>query len=132
MQISFAVVIGLLATSISAIPTRHQQSSEEHVTVQFTNDLTGASASASIQISGRGLKISHLLKDTNIDSHGKIVASSIQMTKIVQGVHCYMTDHHDKNIADITDTHTFSDLDGNPNAAKPIRIEKAHILCKWK
>ncbi|PGH33347.1 hypothetical protein GX50_03824 [[Emmonsia] crescens] len=127
MQISFAVVIGLLASSISAIPTSHRSSHK--VTVQLINDSTGASGSASIPLNHKKKDISHLFGHTNIASHGRILASSVQLTKIVQGGFCTIWDAHHRVIANLNDRDTFDDLDGNPDAAEPIHLNGATIAC---
>ncbi|EEQ90376.1 hypothetical protein RJZ56_001965 [Blastomyces dermatitidis] len=129
MQISFAVVLGLLATSISATPTRRSTQRSHSVRVQLTNDLTGRSGSKMIPLDNKPRDVVELFGDTHVVSHGHLLASSVQLTKIARGGYCTIKDQHDALIADINYRDTFEDLDDDRDEAKPRDMRGTVITC---
>ncbi|OJD26590.1 hypothetical protein ACJ73_02029 [Blastomyces percursus] len=129
MQISFAVVLGLLATSISATPTPRRTRGSHSVRVQLTNDLTGCWGSKVIPLDNKPRDVVELFGDTRVVSHGQLLASSVQLTKIARGGYCSIKDQHGALIADINHRDTFEDLDGDRDEAKPRDMRGTVITC---
>ncbi|KLJ08707.1 hypothetical protein EMPG_15861 [Blastomyces silverae] len=129
MQISFAVVLGLLATSISATPTPRVTRAHHNVRVQLTNDLTGRSGSKTIPLDNQARDVVELFGDTRVVSHGQLLASSVQLTKIARGASCTIKDQQNALIAEINYRDTFEDLDGDRTEAKPRDMRGTVITC---
>ncbi|PGH02576.1 hypothetical protein GX51_04603 [Blastomyces parvus] len=129
MQISFAVALGLLATSISATPTPITARSSHSVRVQLTNDLTGRWGSVMVPLDNQRRDVVELFGKTRVYSHGALLASSVQLTKIARGGYCTIKDQHGSLIADIDDRDTFEDLDGDRSEAKPVDMKGTVITC---
>ncbi|OJD13211.1 hypothetical protein AJ78_06303 [Emergomyces pasteurianus Ep9510] len=130
MHISFAVIVGLLATSISAIPTPQISNRDSrHVLVQITNDMTGASGTVELPLDGQKKPVADLFGNTNIASGGQILATSVQFTKIIQGGTCIFVDGVDTVFAHINDRQTFDDLDGDRSTARPVDLRGTFIKC---
>ncbi|KAH7108754.1 hypothetical protein B0J11DRAFT_543750 [Dendryphion nanum] len=58
------------------------------ITISVTNDLTGRNAVTTIPANGRFQNISSLFKNSAIDEHGRILASSAQLVGFVENVFC--------------------------------------------
>ncbi|PGH15566.1 hypothetical protein AJ79_02348 [Helicocarpus griseus UAMH5409] len=131
MHSSLALVFGLLATSISAIPTGSIDTRQNHeVVFQLSNDKSGANGSKPIALDHEPKGVIELFKDTPVFVDGTVYATSAQLTKIVAGAHCTIQkDSH--VIAEVNDRATYADLDGNPKQAIPVNLGGAFISC-WK
>ncbi|KAK2787939.1 hypothetical protein FQN52_004352 [Onygenales sp. PD_12] len=131
MHSSLALVFGLLATSISALPTAPIITARDvtHVTVQLTNDQTGLSSSKAIPLDYVKRPIIEVFAGTPIITEGDAFASSTQLTDFVADVRCEFVGIYDDVLVELTDRATFADLDGNPDAATPITLKNYRIAC---
>ncbi|PGH32297.1 hypothetical protein GX50_04892 [[Emmonsia] crescens] len=129
MQIFSTIVIGLLTTSISAIPIRSKSS--DAFAVLFENQFTGAAALVNIIPESSPSLIIALLEDTKMGLFREIVATRVELLSDNDGgAYCIITNEDGDIIADINSANTISDLDDNPNAIEPVPITFHHIVCE--
>ena len=124
MKSSFAVLVGLFAATISAAPAITTT-----VTVQLTNDLTGASGTTTVVADGTERSISSLFGNSGIAVNGQVLATSAQLTAFPQGVFCIIQ-NAGQNVGIFNFKKTFADLDGNPDAAIPQNLSGAILNCQ--
>ncbi|KAK2799922.1 hypothetical protein FQN50_008315 [Emmonsiellopsis sp. PD_5] len=130
MHSSIALVFGLLATSISALPTAPITARDAtQVTLQLTNDQTGLSGSKPIPLDYVKRPIVEVFAGTPIVANGDALASSTQLTDFVADVRCSFVAPNDDVLVELTDRVTFADLDGNPDTATPISLKDVRITC---
>ncbi|OAX83671.1 hypothetical protein ACJ72_01960 [Emergomyces africanus] len=125
MQISFAVVLGLLTTSISAIQIPRANNFLA-VAVQLTNSFTGNSATLPIPLDGIARGISNLFGDTPVAEGGKVLASSATLVKL--GGICTISDPSGI-IAVLSDQSPFANL-SDGTTGEPRDLSEAYIVCK--
>jgi hypothetical protein len=123
MKSTFAAVLAVCAAAASAAPTYPT------VTVQFSNDQTGANANVPVITDGTPYAVSTLFAGTAVDINGRIIATSAQLTQFVQGTFCVVK-AGDTVIGNLNTDKTFADLDGNPNAAIPTDLTGTVLICE--
>lgn len=130
MKTTFAIIAGLLATSISAAPSiKKARQTFNVVTVQLSNDQSGANAAVTIAADGAPRSIDDLFGNTAVGSNGaNVIATSTQLTAFQQDTACTIT-LNGAIIANLNAQQTFVDLDGNPNALTPINLDGGVLTC---
>ena len=130
MKTTLAVILGLLATSISAAPSmKKARQTFSLVTVQLANDQSGANAAVTIAADGTARSIDDLFGNSAVGSNGaNVFASSAQLTAFQQDTACTIT-LNGAVIANLNPQQTFVDLDGNPNALTPIDLDGGVLTC---
>jgi hypothetical protein len=124
MKFTIAAVFAVFATSILAAPATFPT-----VTIQFSNDQTGANADVKVTANGNPNAVSTLFAGTSINKGGRIIATSAQLTQFVQGTFCVVKAGNTV-IANLNTDKTFADLDGNHNAAIPTDVTNDVIICE--
>ncbi|KAJ5184039.1 hypothetical protein N7492_001655 [Penicillium capsulatum] len=123
---SVVAICAFLAASISAAPLETRHASQ--VTVALSNDQSGAYAGVPFAADHTDRSILSLFGSTSVGSSGSVIATSIQLTQFPTNINCVLkTDWI--TLAILTPEKTFADLDGNPDAAKPVDLSHAVINC---
>lgn len=127
MKSTFAAVLALFAAAASAAPAIIARD-YPIVTIQFSNDQSGANADVQIVANGQQNAVSTLFAGTSIDINGQIIATSAQLVQFVSGTSCVVGNGL-TGIADLSADHTYGDLDGNPNTSVPTNVSGDVIVC---
>ncbi|EED15886.1 conserved hypothetical protein [Talaromyces stipitatus ATCC 10500] len=132
MKFSIASSLTLLATSVAALPSGFvARQSYDNITFTIINDQTGAQAAATVLIDGIPNGFQDLFGSSPLASNGKILATSTQLIAFPQGVDCAITNSAQAVVGHLTPSHTWLDLDGNPNAAIPVDVSGDSITCSF-
>ena len=126
---SFAAALALFAAVASAAPTIIARDFPT-VTIQLSNDQSGANAAVPIVTDGTPTLIGSVFAGTSVDVNGEIIATSAQLTQFVQGTFCVIENFAGTVVAKLNTDSTFADLDGNPNAAVPTDVTGLAIICE--
>ena len=121
MKSAIIATISFLAAFVTANPTAPT------VTLQLANDLSGANANKVILANGQRYTIADLFAQTAVDVDGQILVNSAQLVAHPPHVGCEIA--KDRLIAYFTQDRTTADLDGNNEAAIPIRLNDAYVSC---
>lgn len=131
MKTSFAITLALLTTTITALPTTltPRQTIFPKISISVINDLTGASAVATVVADGTVFPILTLFGGSRIDIDGIVTASSAQLIAFVDNVFCSF--NKDDLIIPINGKNfVFADLDGNKEVAVPINLNAFTFQCQ--
>ncbi|OGM49325.1 hypothetical protein ABOM_003586 [Aspergillus bombycis] len=117
------LALGLMATTSSVIasPTDVQS-----VTVQLSNEQSGANANVDIPTDGNQRSIQSLWGHTDVTVKGVVTASSAQFNKFQQTSHCKIVQQPDVN-AELNAQQTWVSL----NQGKLVQLSHGHIRC-WE
>ncbi|KAE8420228.1 hypothetical protein BDV36DRAFT_293361 [Aspergillus pseudocaelatus] len=99
----------LLTTSASATPFFYDWS--DSVTLQLSNDWSGANAKASVATDGKAHPIQELFDDSDLEKDGKIYATSAQLTEFHHNTICRVLQHDPSVEVTLDDKNTWSFLD---------------------
>jgi hypothetical protein len=104
------------------------------VTIQLSNDLTGANADAKLLADGTFYAIADLFDRTPIninDTSGeaRIIVSSAQLTQFPEGVFCIIKDDNMSRVSVLNFMSTFTDLAKAPNG-QLLDVTEAHVNCQ--
>ncbi|KAE8382497.1 hypothetical protein BDV26DRAFT_253653 [Aspergillus bertholletiae] len=112
MKVTNAVslLFTLLTTSASATPPFFHDWTES-VTIQLSNDWSGANAKASVATDGKLNQIKDLFSDTDLEKDGKIFATSVQLIKFHKDTVCRVVQHDPHVQVSLDDQTTWSFLD---------------------
>jgi hypothetical protein len=130
----FSVIssLALLATSVVALPSGFEaRQSPNEITFTIINDQSGAQAAATIPIDGTTWGFESLFGTSSLASNGQILATSSQLIAFPQGVDCIIFQSAKAVVGHLTPSHTYLDLDGNPNAAIPVDVLGDGITCSF-
>ena len=130
MKTSFAA-LSLFAASALAAPAAlsNRQTIFPKISVSVINDLTGASAVATVVADGTVFPILTLFGGSAIDDHGVVTGSSAQLVAFVDNVFCSF--NKDDLIIPINGRNfVFADLDGNKDVAVPVGINDFTFQCQ--
>lgn len=130
----FSVIssLALLATSVAALPSGFvARQSPNEITFTITNDQSGAQAAATVPIDGSVATFENLFGASALASNGQILASSSQLIAFPQGVDCIIFRSARDVVGHLVPSHTYLDLDGNPNAAVPVDVTGDSITCSF-
>ncbi|KAE8156853.1 hypothetical protein BDV40DRAFT_67311 [Aspergillus tamarii] len=105
---SVGLLFAFLTTSASATPFFYGWS--DSVTLQLSNDWSGANAKASVATDGKPHSIQELFGDSDLEKDGKIFATSAQLTKFHQNI-CRVLQRDPRIEVTLDDKHTWSFLD---------------------
>ncbi|KAF2799798.1 hypothetical protein K505DRAFT_332263 [Melanomma pulvis-pyrius CBS 109.77] len=131
MKPSFATTLALLTTGITALPATltPRQTIFPKISISVINDLTGASAVATVVADGTVFPILTLFGGSRIDIDGIVTASSAQLIAFVDNVFCSF--NKDDLIIPINGKNfVFADLDGNKEVAAPINLNAFTFQCQ--
>ncbi|OGM45352.1 hypothetical protein ABOM_005557 [Aspergillus bombycis] len=106
---TLCLLFTVLATSASATPFYYGWS--ESVTVQLSNDWSGANAKAHVATDGRPHPIQELFDGSDIEKDGKIFATSAQLTKFHHNTVCRVLQSDPRVDVTLDDKNTWSFLD---------------------
>ena len=107
----------------------HNYNNSSNLTVQLSNDKTGATGSATIQANGVDQSVVALFGNTPVGAGNHVVASSAQLTNFPQGVFCIIK-QGETPVGILNFKKTFADLDGNPDVATPVNLDGAVLNCQ--
>ncbi|KAE8355682.1 hypothetical protein BDV28DRAFT_145870 [Aspergillus coremiiformis] len=127
MKTTFAVIVSLLAASISAAPLDARGPSQ--VTLALSNDQTGANAGVTFAADGTDRSIKTLYGSTSVGTSGSVLASSAQLTAFPQTISCVIK-NNGAQITTLTAQNTFVDLNGNPASNAPINLDNGTVNCR--
>lgn len=130
----FSVIssLALLATSVVALPNGFvARQNPNEITFTIINDQSGAQAAATIPIDGSTRGFESLFGTSRLASNGQILATSSQLIAFPQGVDCVINDSTQGVVGYLSPSHTYIDLDGNPNAAIPVDVSGDSITCSF-
>jgi hypothetical protein len=138
MKTTFAILSALFAASTTLAapagghqtPPSYAPSTSQTATVSFINDQTGANAPIVAPLDGTVISISGALISTPLGASGTVLASSAQFIQFPQGAACAITAADGQIITNLNDQKTFADLDGNPDAAVPVNLTGATLICE--
>ena len=124
------LAFGLIAaTTVSAVPTPAGPTFAD-LTFSLTNDLTGANAKATLPGNGRDIPFEDLFLGTAIAPDNQIYATSIQFVTLPPNVFSACVFAIDGRTVVINDKKTFGDIDGNPYAAIPQKLNGITVNCQ--
>jgi hypothetical protein len=127
---SISLVIGVLTVFASAAPTSFTRARQfDEVTVQLSNDLSGANAEVSIYADGTDEAIQNLFGSTVIAKGGKVLATSAQLVKFSNEVFCIIK-KDERPIGVFNFRTTFAELDHKNGTAIPINLQGAVLNCQ--
>jgi hypothetical protein len=100
------------------------------VTVAVRNEFNGKVAEGTVIANGRFTRISELLKESEIDENGIILASSAELVRFKGNVFCSF--HIGNVVVPLNSTSPLVDLDSNPNVAllEPLVLNDALLQCQ--
>ncbi|KAF2703247.1 hypothetical protein K504DRAFT_463634 [Pleomassaria siparia CBS 279.74] len=128
---AITIAFGLIASvSAVAIPTPQAPTVFADVTFSLTNDITGANAKATIPGNGVDVSFEHLFLGTSIAPNNEIYATSIQFVTLPPNVSSSCIFVIEGREVVINDKQTFGDIDGNPWAAIPQKLNGLTINCR--
>lgn len=126
-----ASTAALFSTAFAAPRYATRQASPVLFNVALTNDLSGASQTAAIEVNGGAFLFSSLF---DADANGRVVATSIQAVNPGAGlgnVACAIIDPVNPDEAfRLNFQTTFVDFDGNNEAAIPVDVTDFTIACE--
>ncbi|KAF2798703.1 hypothetical protein K505DRAFT_295978 [Melanomma pulvis-pyrius CBS 109.77] len=126
-----ALVFGLVATATaSAIPTPQAPTVFADLTFSLTNDILGTNAAATLPGNGLDIPLEDLFFGTAVAPNNQIYATSIQFVTLPPNVFSACVFAIDGRVVVINDKKTFGDIDGNPYAAIPQRLNGITINCQ--
>lgn len=132
MIFSIISSLALLATSVTALPSGFvARQNPNEITFTIINDQSGAQAAATVPIDGSVASFQTLFGTSSLASNGQILATSSQLIAFPQGVDCIIFQSAKAVIGHLTPSHTYIDLDGNPNAAIPVDVSGDSITCSF-
>ncbi|KAF2260323.1 hypothetical protein CC78DRAFT_536494 [Lojkania enalia] len=127
MKFTLALFTAVFASAISAAPAVSHETLPS-ITISVINDLTGASAQATVPGDGIARMLPDLFRGTAIDQNGAIVATSAQLIKFSPDTRCFFQNVNwiiNLNGKDLT----FADLDGNKDVAIPTYMNGFNLQC---
>jgi uncharacterized cupredoxin-like copper-binding protein len=126
---TLALFSAALATPLTAARSA-SASPSQLFTFSLTNDITGASATSSVQINAGPVALSAIFPwATNLLKNGKLVATSAQnVNPAVQNVFCIFEGNG--QVIRINDKTTFADLDGVVGKAVEVDVSAFTIQCE--
>jgi hypothetical protein len=131
MKHCFPTAVLFLAAAISGVPTPQAPSSAfPDVTISLNNDISGANARATIAADGTSHLIDDLFLSTSVGASGHVDATSAQLTQIPVGVVCVIESADGDSVADLSDSHTFVDLDGDSEKLQIVVLDGATLTCE--
>jgi hypothetical protein len=127
MKSSIAIVSCLAAIASAAAPVAAKKVST--VNINIANDQTGQNGVATIPIDGLDHYIATAFAGTGIAT-AKYKASSAQLNAFPQtAFSCSIRGPAGKLLGVLTVTHTYADLDNNPNALTVLNLNGGTINC---
>lgn len=124
--------LALFAISAVALPTTlTTRQSSSQLTFTIINDQTGAQAAATIPIDGTSHTFESLFGSSPLASNGEILATSSQLIAFPQVFDCAIINSAQAPVGYFNPSHTYVDLDGNPNAAVPVDVSGDSITCTY-
>lgn len=113
--------LGLMATSANTMATPRDV---QTVSVQLSNDQSGANDNADVAADGRLWSIQSLWRHSPVDMNGFVTATSAQLTRFQQTTHCKIIQAPNVN-AELDAERTWVSL----NQGKGIQLKLAYITC---
>ncbi|KAE8366445.1 hypothetical protein BDV27DRAFT_125303 [Aspergillus caelatus] len=112
---------GLMAISVDAMATPRDV---QTVSVQLSNDQSGANDNADVAADGRLWSIQSLWRHSSVDMNGFVTATSAQLTSFQQTTHCRIIQRPNVD-TELDAEHTWVSL----NQGKGIQLKVAYITC---
>ncbi|KAB8264741.1 hypothetical protein BDV32DRAFT_145418 [Aspergillus pseudonomiae] len=106
---TLGLLFTVLATSASATPFYYDWS--DSVTIQLSNDWSGANAKAHVETDGKPHPIQELFDGSDIEQDGKIFATSVQLIKFHHDTLCRVIQSDPQVKVTLDDEHTWSFLE---------------------
>jgi opacity protein-like surface antigen len=116
-------LIGLALAAPSALDTRTTA-----VTIQLTNDQSGANSNAAVPLDGASHPIAALYAGSSIANGGFKVTSAL-LNQFPQKFSCTVKNNNGVAVGTLNSQHTYLDLDGNPSASIPTSYASGSITC---
>ena len=129
MKFSLAATTSLLSTTFALPALDTRQTIFPKISVSVINDITGASAIATVVADGTVFPILELFGGSVLDQDGVVVASSAQLVAFVDNVFCSFN-KGDLIIPINGKNFVFADLDGDKAVAKPRALNQFTFQCQ--
>jgi hypothetical protein len=113
MQFTITIVSALFAATAFALPAP-QNTAANTVTISFINNQSGAHAAVTAPLDGSEVNLYNVLTGSPVGVPDQVKATSAQLIAYPQNVDCTITDITGALVGQLTATHTYVNLAGNP------------------
>ena len=128
MQFTIATISALFAATAFALPAPQGSSAPVTAIISFINDQSGAHAPVTAPLDGSVINLYNVLTGSPIGVPNQVFASSVQLIAYPQNVDCTVNDINGNQIAQLTATHTYANLN-TPASNHLVNLDGATVEC---